>query len=301
MAKFPALPLWTDAYLADTTHLTDAEHGLYLQLLIHAWRSPECRLPNNDEWIARKLRKSVEDVRREVRPIIKEFFESTGNWLVQKRLKKEWNYKKTQSGNAKSRWDKENNESQSDAKAIQNGCQNDAVTHVSHKPPTLPLSKSPSEKGSNTSSAHTREATPPNPEPYPDTVLANIEDIPPFLDRRPPPGNADGEQEPELEPDAGKATAARRLIEKTAKRMRAPTGPTDYDKPENRKRRWEQKVEDYLRATRKGAASSIIVAYHSGSPEEKDAAKRIYEKADKEMKARARGARVEAENVGAGT
>ena len=29
MARFPSLPLFVDAYLADTGHLTDAEHGRY--------------------------------------------------------------------------------------------------------------------------------------------------------------------------------------------------------------------------------------------------------------------------------
>lgn len=32
MAEFPALPLWTDAYIGDTAHLTNEEHGVYLRL-----------------------------------------------------------------------------------------------------------------------------------------------------------------------------------------------------------------------------------------------------------------------------
>ncbi len=39
MAEFPALPLWTDAYLGDTTHLTTIEHGAYLLMIIHYWKS----------------------------------------------------------------------------------------------------------------------------------------------------------------------------------------------------------------------------------------------------------------------
>jgi hypothetical protein len=42
MAEFPALPLWTDAYLGDTRHLSQSEHGAYLLLLITAWRTPNC-------------------------------------------------------------------------------------------------------------------------------------------------------------------------------------------------------------------------------------------------------------------
>ena len=53
MAEFPALPLWTDAYLADTRHLSQAEHGAYMLLLMTAWRSPDCSLPDDDEMLAR--------------------------------------------------------------------------------------------------------------------------------------------------------------------------------------------------------------------------------------------------------
>lgn len=52
MADFPALPLWTDAYIADTQHLTNEEHGVYLQLLMFAWRTPTCSLPDDDKRLA---------------------------------------------------------------------------------------------------------------------------------------------------------------------------------------------------------------------------------------------------------
>lgn len=53
MAQFPALPLFTDAYLADTRHLTAAQHGGYLLLLMMAWRTSDCSLPNDDAILAR--------------------------------------------------------------------------------------------------------------------------------------------------------------------------------------------------------------------------------------------------------
>ena len=53
MADFPYLPLWTDAYLADTTHLRTEEHGAYLLLLFSAWRTADCSLPDNDEILSR--------------------------------------------------------------------------------------------------------------------------------------------------------------------------------------------------------------------------------------------------------
>jgi len=52
MAEFPKFPLWTDAYLADTTHLTTIQHGALLLLLITAWRSKTYDLPDDDKQLA---------------------------------------------------------------------------------------------------------------------------------------------------------------------------------------------------------------------------------------------------------
>lgn len=52
MADFPSLPLMTDAYIADTQHLTNEEHGIYLRLMMFAWRTPTCSLPDDDARIA---------------------------------------------------------------------------------------------------------------------------------------------------------------------------------------------------------------------------------------------------------
>jgi len=53
MAEYPALPLFTDAYMADTRHLTAAQHGAYLLLLMTAWRMPDCKLPDDDVFLSR--------------------------------------------------------------------------------------------------------------------------------------------------------------------------------------------------------------------------------------------------------
>lgn len=53
MARFPKLPLWTDALIGDTYHLTPAEFGAYMRLLIAAWRSSDCALQNNDVFLGR--------------------------------------------------------------------------------------------------------------------------------------------------------------------------------------------------------------------------------------------------------
>lgn len=87
MAEFPNLPLWTDAYLADTTHLSTEEHGAYLLLLICAWRTPDCALPDDDKRLARMAGLTPAKWRR-MRPTIEAFFDvSDGSWS-QKNLTK---------------------------------------------------------------------------------------------------------------------------------------------------------------------------------------------------------------------
>lgn len=49
MADFPYLPIWTDAYLADTTHLRTEEHGRLLLLLMKAWGRPRRPMPTKAE------------------------------------------------------------------------------------------------------------------------------------------------------------------------------------------------------------------------------------------------------------
>src|SRR5262245_28123422 len=60
MAKFPALPIWTDALLGDTQHLSQAEFGAYLLMLIVAWRMPTCSLPHDDKSHARITRSGMD-------------------------------------------------------------------------------------------------------------------------------------------------------------------------------------------------------------------------------------------------
>src|SRR4249919_285047 len=92
MADFAAIPLFTDAFMADTGHLTDAECGIYLRLLMTIWRSPGCRIPNDEAWLAKRFGRTVEQYRSEVLPVVREFCTSDGNWLTQKRLSREFAY-----------------------------------------------------------------------------------------------------------------------------------------------------------------------------------------------------------------
>jgi uncharacterized protein YdaU (DUF1376 family) len=110
VAEFPAFPVWTDAYAADTDHLSFVENGCYLKILFIMWRAPSQRIPNDDVWIARRLRCSAEEMVTLVRPLIAEFCQSDGNWITQKRLQKEWEYVQGISSKrraaAQARWNK---------------------------------------------------------------------------------------------------------------------------------------------------------------------------------------------------
>lgn len=85
MAEFPALPFWTDAYLGDTTHLNTTEHGAYLLLLITAWRTSDCALPDDDKLLARYARCDTRQWKK-LRPIIEPFFTIRGGKWRQGKL-----------------------------------------------------------------------------------------------------------------------------------------------------------------------------------------------------------------------
>lgn len=92
MAKFPALPLFTDAILGDTLHLTNAQFGSYMLLLIVEWRTPDCTLPNDDTYLA-KIARMDKRTWLNNRSIILSFFQIDSNGrLQQPRLVDERNY-----------------------------------------------------------------------------------------------------------------------------------------------------------------------------------------------------------------
>jgi len=90
MAQFPCLPIWTDAWVADTDHLTCEEEGVYFRLVRVMWRTPGCRVPNDIDWLAKHMRLTVQEVVEKVLPIIEQFCNTDGNWVYQKRLKREF-------------------------------------------------------------------------------------------------------------------------------------------------------------------------------------------------------------------
>lgn len=97
MAEFPALPLWTDAFLSDTMHLDATETGAYLLLLMTAWRRPNNDLPNDDVQLRRFARVSAKEWRT-IKPRVLKFWSLTpeDTWR-QKRLDKERDWRRTNS------------------------------------------------------------------------------------------------------------------------------------------------------------------------------------------------------------
>lgn len=88
MAEFPHLPLFTDAYIADTMHLDCTESGAYLHLLMAAWRSVDCSLPDDDKKLCRMARCTPRQWSK-MRATILDFFTLENHKWTQKRLLKE--------------------------------------------------------------------------------------------------------------------------------------------------------------------------------------------------------------------
>jgi uncharacterized protein YdaU (DUF1376 family) len=132
MAEFPKFPLWTDAYLGDTTHLTTIEHGAYLLLLIAMWRTADKALPNDDKLLARYARLTSGQWRR-IKPILMPFFKIDGCAITQSRLTDEAiavrQHSRKQSDKAKSRWLKP--KETPEAAAVPEECPNDASLSLS--------------------------------------------------------------------------------------------------------------------------------------------------------------------------
>jgi len=78
-------PLYVADYLADTAHLSTAEHGAYLLLLMHQWRQG-C-VPNDEKQLSKITRQTVPEWRRMAETVLAFFQERDGD-LVQGRLER---------------------------------------------------------------------------------------------------------------------------------------------------------------------------------------------------------------------
>lgn len=92
MSQAPAMPLYTDALLGDTLHLSTEEFGAYCLILFATWRNNGRALPDDDRALARICRVDIRKWRQSLRPRLVGFFDISGQKWSQKRLEKEWGY-----------------------------------------------------------------------------------------------------------------------------------------------------------------------------------------------------------------
>lgn len=137
MSKKPAaIPLFADAYLADTTHLTTEEHGAYLLLMMAAWRQPDCALPNDDAKLARIAGLSRKKWTA-LKAVILDFWTVENGRIFQARLRREhaWVVQKgrTSSKSAQARWHPQGTENKG-SRGMRSQCEGNA-------PPPTTLAK----------------------------------------------------------------------------------------------------------------------------------------------------------------
>jgi uncharacterized protein YdaU (DUF1376 family) len=88
MSKAPSMPLFWDAYIADTTHLTTEEHGAYFLLLGAMWRH-DCFIPDDDADNARIVGLSLSKWKK-VKIRLCKFLIIEDNQISQGKLQEVW-------------------------------------------------------------------------------------------------------------------------------------------------------------------------------------------------------------------
>jgi uncharacterized protein YdaU (DUF1376 family) len=81
------MPLYIADYLADTTHLSVAQHGAYLLLIFAYWKSGP--LPDDDKTLSRMARCDLRQWRQAVGATVREFFQTRDGKLHHKRIDQE--------------------------------------------------------------------------------------------------------------------------------------------------------------------------------------------------------------------
>lgn len=220
MAEFPYMPFWTDAYLADTRHLSTLEHGAYLLLLITAWRSKEKCLPDDDKLLARYAGLTAAQWKR-IGPTIRAFFTVENEQLFQSRLTREAvavkQKQKSQSRNARAKHQKNK---KTDPAVAESGSELACAKPV---PNPATYSHSHKERKNRSHQVHTG-APAASPPATPDGASATLAPAP---EMPPKPAQLDRRAKP---PGFGKLNGH----------------PADFSDPENRKDRREQKILTYI-------------------------------------------------------
>ena len=90
--KLPSLPLFTDTFVAETTHLTNKQIGIYIRILCWSWTKKGRAITHEQ---ANTICQCIDDdCRKEVFKILYEFFifNKKNNDFTSKRIKQEQDY-----------------------------------------------------------------------------------------------------------------------------------------------------------------------------------------------------------------
>jgi len=157
------MPWYIGDYLADTTHLSNAEHGSYMLMLAHAWMNKGL-LPLDENRLCRLAHMTREDW-AESRDVIMDFWTATENGYTQTRLSKELEKAKNMQqqridagkASAEARWGNERINGKGNGKVTS------AITTVATRPErenTPSPSPSPSPPRSSKARHRTKQGTP---------------------------------------------------------------------------------------------------------------------------------------------
>lgn len=174
MSQAPSMPMYWDAYLADTTHLTTEEHGAYLLLLGAMWRR-NGTVPDDDRDNARIIG-LTKGKWLKIKQRLSDFLIYENDTISQKKLQKTW--KKTQETIEKNR---QNGAKGGRPKSKENNDLDKAVGSDSVNPNDNP------------------NVTIPEPEPYIKELSKDSYKVPP----KKPKGNASGKHAKRIEAEFG--------------------------------------------------------------------------------------------------
>lgn len=117
------MPFYIGDYLGDTSHLRMAEHGAYVLLLMHYWRTGP--LPDDDRALAAIARATPTEW-RQVSTAVRQFFTAGDGKLYQKRAEAEKarvaGLSTKRKSAAKARWIKPEGDASAYANGMQTGC-----------------------------------------------------------------------------------------------------------------------------------------------------------------------------------
>ena len=74
MRELPYMPYWVADEGSKTSHLSFEEEGAYIRLLRICWLSEGCQIPDDQEWINRRVRARTKREKLLVRKVLREFF-----------------------------------------------------------------------------------------------------------------------------------------------------------------------------------------------------------------------------------